>query len=77
MGINIRMSGSLVDDTISLSSFHQVIKFKAKGVSIDMLFCSLHYSHLPVSCDVHMEVMCGDWNSVVLNSPLLSLPCGL
>lgn len=34
----------------------QVIKFKAQGVSIDMLFCSLHYNALPKTCNVHDEV---------------------
>lgn len=34
----------------------QVIKFKAQGVSIDMLFCSLHYQRLPIPCNVHVEV---------------------
>ncbi|CAM9495196.1 unnamed protein product, partial [Laminaria digitata] len=33
----------------------QVIKFKAQGVSIDMLFCSLHYPRLPSPCNVHIE----------------------
>lgn len=37
-------------------SSDQVIKFKAKSVSIDMLFCSLHYTHLPIPCNVHVEV---------------------
>lgn len=33
-----------------------MIKFKAQGVSIDMLFCSLHYDALPETCNVHDEV---------------------
>lgn len=36
-----------------------MIKFKAQGVSIDMLFCSLHYMALPRSCNVHVEVFAG------------------
>ncbi|CAM9923395.1 unnamed protein product, partial [Ectocarpus sp. 4 AP-2014] len=28
-------------------AYTPVIKFKAQGVSIDMLFCSLHYPKLP------------------------------
>lgn len=38
--------------------FAQVIKFKAQGVNIDMLFCSLHYAKLPSPCNVHVEVRC-------------------
>ncbi|CAM9901978.1 unnamed protein product, partial [Sphacelaria rigidula] len=36
-------------------AYTPVIKFKAQGVSIDMLFCSLHYPRLPIPCDVHVE----------------------
>ncbi|CAM9894655.1 unnamed protein product, partial [Scytosiphon promiscuus] len=36
-------------------AYTPVIKFKAQGVSIDMLFCSLHYPALPRSCNVHVE----------------------
>ncbi|CAN0014987.1 unnamed protein product, partial [Ectocarpus sp. 12 AP-2014] len=36
-------------------AYTPVIKFKAQGVSIDMLFCSLHYPKLPRHCNVHVE----------------------
>ncbi|CAM9353057.1 unnamed protein product [Ascophyllum nodosum] len=36
-------------------AYTPVIKFKAQGVNIDMLFCSLHYARLPSPCDVHVE----------------------
>ncbi|CAM9270505.1 unnamed protein product, partial [Discosporangium mesarthrocarpum] len=34
-------------------AYTPVIKFKLQGVSIDMLFCSLHYDRIPDSCNVH------------------------